>query len=171
MSITGPNYDEALHEAVRRAERAGIVIVAAAGNEGFIGGKDSTGYPARFPETIGVGALDEGESRAWFSSSGEGVNIMAPGTGVLSCLPGDRYGTTRGTSTATPFVAGVVALVISKLRADGGTPDPALIRSLLYENAKDLGIEGLDKFTGYGMIKPETLFVAIARRFDSFFHP
>lgn len=169
VSITGQRYDADLHAVVKRAHDAGMVIVAAAGNEGFIAGTDSTGYPARFPETIGVGALGLERKRAQFSSSGEGVNIMAPGTSILSCLPGNRYGITKGTSTATPFVAGVVALVIGKIRADGGDATPALIQELIYENAVDVGTPGIDKFTGYGIIKPEGLFAAIRRRAASFF--
>jgi hypothetical protein len=170
VSITGVRDDPALHAAIRRAHAAGVVVVAAAGNAGFVAGTDSTGYPARYPETIGVGAVCTGDTRAFFSSSGVGVNIMAPGTDILSTLPGNRYGVTRGTSTATPFVAGVVALVLGKLRADGGNATPTLIQELLYENAGDLGTPGVDKFTGYGLIKPESLFAAIQRRFGEFFH-
>ncbi|MBI5515181.1 MAG: S8 family serine peptidase [Deltaproteobacteria bacterium] len=170
VSITGDRDDPLLHDAIRRAHAAGIVVVAAAGNAGFVAGVDTSGYPARYPETIGVGAVGTGDARAHFSSSGGGVNIMAPGTDILSTLPGNRYGITRGTSTATPFVAGVVALVLGKLRSDGGNATPRLLQELLYENAGDLGTPGVDKFTGYGLIKPESLFAAIQRRFAAFFH-
>ena len=170
-SIAGRAYDERLAGVVEAAYGRGIVIVAAAGNFGFRVGEDSTGYPARFPETIGVGALDDDDARATFSSAGEGVNIMAPGTNILSSLPGNRYGVTRGTSTAAPFVAGVVALMIHKLRRDLVRVSPALIKELIYLNARDVGLPGVDKFTGMGIIKPEALLASILRKSGRFFRP
>lgn len=164
VSIAGTRDDPRLHESIKKAVASGMVVVCAAGNDGYLYGADTTGFPARYPETIGVGAITEGMTRAQFSSSGEGVNIMAPGTNILSCLPNNRYGLARGTSTATPFVAGVVALVIAKLRTDGGTPYPRLIQQILYDNATELGSAGVDRFTGYGVIKPEVLFAAIRNR-------
>lgn len=171
-SIAGSRFDERLHGVVEAAQGRGTIIVAAAGNFGFQVGEDTTGYPARFPETIGVGALGEGgEARAQFSSTGEGVNIMAPGSNILSCLPGNRYGVTRGTSTACPFVAGVVALIVHKLRKDWTEVTPRLVHELILENALDIGRPGRDKFTGAGIIKPEALFASILRRSQRFFRP
>lgn len=170
-SIAGRVFDERLAGVVEATHARGTVIVAAAGNFGFRVGEDSTGYPARLPEVIGVGALNDEQARACFSSAGEGVNIMAPGTNIVSTLPGHRYGITKGTSTAAPFVAGVVALMIHKLRKDCIRVSPKLIQELIYLNAHDIGLPGTDKFTGMGIIKPEALLGSILRKSERFFRP
>jgi subtilisin len=176
-SVAGARYDDRLHGVVEACYGAGVIVVCAVGNFGHEHGEDRTGYPARFPETIGVGALEDAEDtvdkdkRAGFSATGEGVNIMAPGSNILSCLPGSRYGMTRGTSTACPFVAGLVALVVEKLRIEGMDPWPRLVQELIYQNARDMGVPGKDKFTGFGAIKPEAFFASILRRSRRFFPP
>jgi len=170
-SIAGREYDERLEAVIHAVHGRGTIVVAAAGNFGFHVGEDSTGFPARLADVIGVGALTDDMTRAHFSSTGEGVNIMAPGTNILSTLPGNRYGITRGTSTAAPFVAGVVALMIHKLRRDSTKVTPDLIRSLIYLNAHDVGVPGKDKFTGMGIIKPEALLGSILRKSARFFRP
>jgi subtilase family serine protease len=96
---------------------------------------------------------------------------MAPGTNIVSTLPRNRYGVTRGTSTAAPFVAGVVALMIHKLHKDYTAVTPKLIQELIYLNAHDIGPPGADKFTGMGIIKPEALLGSILRKSVRFYWP
>ncbi|HXE71401.1 MAG TPA: S8 family peptidase [Candidatus Nitrosotenuis sp.] len=163
ISVTGEAYDAALEAACQRAYARGIFLCAAAGNRGFLYGVDTSGYPARFPCVLGVGAINPERRRAEFSSTGEGVDIVAPGTGVLSCLPGNRYGFADGTSTATPFAAGVMALVVGKLKAYGARYSGRMLMELVAQNAEDIGIEGLDPFTGRGILKPELMFSQVIR--------
>lgn len=117
---------------------AGIFVVAAAGNTGpFCGSVDDP--PAPYDDVLTVGAVDSGGRVTPFSSRGPargGVtkpDVVAPGAGVLSAVPGGGYDAMDGTSMATPHVAGVVALMWSA--------NPALIgdvertRQILRETA------------------------------------
>lgn len=107
MSLGGPSPSPAMAAAVKRAEEAGVVVVAAAGNSG-----GEVGYPAAYPETIAVAASDQEDAVAGFSSRGEAVDVIAPGVGILSTYPGSRLRELSGTSMAAPHVSGLVALCV-----------------------------------------------------------
>jgi hypothetical protein len=105
----------ALRPAIDVLTAAGIFVVAAAGNSGP-NCATITDPPAPYPDTFTVGAVDRNGAVASFSSRGPAGTISkpdltAPGTAVLSALPGGGYATLDGTSMATPHVAGVVALM------------------------------------------------------------
>jgi subtilisin family serine protease len=111
----------ALAPAVRALRAAGIFVVASAGNAGPRCGSVSDPI-AIYDDVFSVGASDEDGNVAPFSSRGPVTvdssdrikpDILAPGVGVLSSLPGGTYGFNDGTSMAGPHVAGVVALMWS----------------------------------------------------------
>ena len=117
----GGGRSQALEDAIRRADNAGHIFIAAAGN----GGKDGAGddndatphYPSSYvvPNVVAVAATDDTDRLASFSNFGATtVDLAAPGVGILSTLPGNRYGRYSGTSMATPHVAGVAALLKSQ---------------------------------------------------------
>jgi len=97
-----------VQQAIERAHAAGIILVAAAGNE-----STSVIYPAAFPEVVAVSALTNIDELASFSNFGPEVGNSAPGVGILSTMRNGTYGYLSGTSQATPFVAGVAALMLS----------------------------------------------------------
>jgi subtilisin len=149
MSLVGFGYSTALAEACQRAWDAGIILVAAAGNEGD--GDPATeeiSYPAAFPSVIAVAATTQADGLASFSNTGSYLGLSAPGVAVLSTYKKGRYATFSGTSASCPHVAGVAALVIS------ANPylTNAQVRSLLGETARDLGPTGWDPGFGYGLV-------------------
>jgi len=149
MSLGGPGSSTTLAEACQRAWDAGIVLVAAAGNEGD--GDPETAeisYPAAYPEVIAVGATNAADELASFSNTGPHLALSAPGVSVLSTYKRGKYATGSGTSASCPHVSGVAALVLS---ADP-TLTNAQVRSLLEQTARDLGPAGWDAGFGYGLV-------------------
>ncbi len=117
----GGGRSQALEDAIRRADAAGHIFLAAAGNGGSDGvGDDNDAtphYPSSYnvPNVVAVAATDDTDSLASFSNFGATtVDLAAPGVSILSTLPGNRYGRFSGTSMATPHVAGVAALLKSQ---------------------------------------------------------
>ncbi|NMF00828.1 S8 family peptidase [Aneurinibacillus aneurinilyticus] len=127
MSIGSNTHNAALEYATRRAHQKGIILVASAGNDGERGG--AIDYPARFPWVISVGAVDRDMKRASFSSTGDGIDIMAPGVGIRSAWKGGGYKVESGTSMAAPHVSGGAALILSRnISMSGGKAQKYLIQ-------------------------------------------
>ena len=110
LSLGTQTGSVAFRRAVEAASRQGLLLVAAAGNDGPEGAVD---FPARYPETVAVAALTPDDSIAPFSSRGPEVDVAAPGQGILSTYLGGGYKELDGTSMAAPHVAGAAALWLS----------------------------------------------------------
>jgi subtilisin family serine protease len=151
MSLGATTGSQAVADAVARAEAAGVLVVASAGNSGCC---NTVGYPAAYDGVLAVAAVDSIEMRAGFSSTGPQVDIAAPGVGIRSSVPTGScslcdpsgYAWLSGTSMAAPHVAGVGAL----LRSRGWSALEAA--SLMTTTAVDLGAPGFDDEYGYGRV-------------------
>lgn len=159
MSLGSHEASGDIQSALIRAVRAGKFIVCAAGNDGR---PDSVGYPAAWDDlAVAVGAIDARGRLANFSSRGRQVDVCAPGVDVLSCWPGGRYAKLSGTSMATPFVAGVTALLVSRQKqlADDERPlrTQADLIARMQRTAIDAGALGFDAEYGYGLVNPQQL--------------
>lgn len=155
MSLGTGMDNKNFYKAIRRAYDAGITIVCAAGNSAWESGYID--FPGVYNETISVAAIKPNMTRAQFSSIGANIDISAPGVNILSCVPKNKYAIMSGTSMASPFVTGIVALLISKHRKLGGsTPinTPEDVRDHLIKVATDVNYIGQDNYTGYGLINP-----------------
>ncbi|OAS14691.1 S8 family serine peptidase [Paenibacillus oryzisoli] len=112
MSFGGAEYSEVLHQVIQEAiAEHGILFVAAAGNNGA--GGEMEKYPARYPEVVSVGSVNEAYIRSGFSSTGTELDLMAPGEQIWSTALNGEYGIRSGTSMAAPYAAGAAALVWS----------------------------------------------------------
>ncbi|MCK6462565.1 MAG: S8 family peptidase [Candidatus Pacebacteria bacterium] len=152
MSL-GSNYDiAALRDAIIAAYNSGIVVVAAAGNDG-----EAVDYPGAYPEVLAVGATDYGNNIASFSSRGPEVDLVAPGVSIFSTYKGSWYATMSGTSMAAPHVAGVAALLLNSPVGfydfnGNGAWDPVEVYQKLEDSASDLGVTGYDNTFGWGLV-------------------
>ncbi|GLR16494.1 hypothetical protein GCM10007940_11090 [Portibacter lacus] len=115
LSLGGRSTDKRqklYEEAVAYANKAGAIVVVAAGNSSM----NAKGYsPANTPGVIAVAAIDQNLNIAPFSNTVEdlGMGIAAPGVQILSTTPNNEYKAFNGTSMATPYVAGLVAIMKS----------------------------------------------------------
>lgn len=135
MSLGGSSGSTALQQACDAAYKAGILVVAAAGNEGTSSGDtECIGYPAKYSSVMAVGSITSDNVRSYFSSTGSTLEIMASGSNIYSTTINGSYGTMSGTSMACPHVAGVAALVWSAKPSLSNVQ----LRSALNETANDL---------------------------------
>lgn len=145
-----------LRAAIDRAIASGVVVVAAAGNEGL----PYMSAPASYPPVIAVGAVGRDGQRASYSSYGDGISVVAPGGGTANASdmilsPGwldsasgeSQYLYSAGTSMATPHVAGLAALLVAE-----GVRGQEAVRRIIEETATDEGPPGYDQEYGYGLI-------------------
>lgn len=121
LALVGPP-DPVLQRAVDRMRELGVLLVAAAGNEG----SDRPRYPAAYPSVIGVGAVDTDGARWPRSNHGPWVAISAPGTEILSTTPGNAFAFGDGSSLAAAHVAGLLAVLL----AAADTPEAARLALL-----------------------------------------
>ncbi len=146
MSLGGPD-SPVLRDAVIYAYSYGVVLVAAAGNEGA----SQPSYPAAYPEVIAVGAIDINyQVPSW---SNRNPDLVAPGVNILSTWKGGGYAYASGTSMATPHVSATVALIQALRLASGhGKLTPDQVKDVLISTAIDLGPSGYDPAYGYGLV-------------------
>jgi subtilisin family serine protease len=122
LSLGAADDDSALRAAVAYAQGKGSLVIAAAGNSG----KSTQHFPAAYPSVLAVGGVDQADKRYIWSNYGSWVDVAAPGCNVAQ-KPSGAIGDFCGTSSATPFVAGVAGLLASTDPA----PTTAQIRAAL----------------------------------------
>ncbi|MFC4700653.1 S8 family serine peptidase [Glaciecola siphonariae] len=145
MSLGGGSSSTAERNAMQGFVDDGMMLVAAAGNDGTSG----LSYPASYPAVISVAAVDSSERRASYSQFNNAVEIAGPGSAVSSTWPVNTYRSISGTSMATPHVAGAAALVWSFFRQCSNEQ----IRNALNVTAKDKGSAGKDTSYGHGIVQ------------------
>ncbi len=154
LSVGNDKFSEFVQNAINDAHAKGCLVVAAMGNQdGSV-----PMYPAAYQNVLAVGAVDNQDQRVtglnWGSNIGPHIDLVAPGMGILSTLPSNRYESWDGTSMASPQVVGVAALVWSV--------NPALthdkVAQIIQESADDQvgnsseDIQGWDQYYGWGRV-------------------
>lgn len=138
MSFGAYSPSSTVQLAINQAWSDGVVLAAAAGNDGQNWGF----YPAAFDNVIAVAATTRTDARASFSNwGGNWVDVAAPGAQILSTVKSGGYQAWDGTSMATPHVAGVAGLVWS--RGSCGSNDNGCVRSRIEQNADPIPGTGL----------------------------
>jgi|GEM_PF-1264058 len=137
-------HSELIYEAIRYAYDAGVLLIAAAGNEAT----NMKLFPAGYDEVIAVVATDRYDGRPYWTNYGDWVELAAPGVDIYSTVWNDGYTYMSGTSMACPHVAGVAALVWSQFPGKARN----WVRLWLRYTANDLGDPGFDIYYGYGRI-------------------
>lgn len=144
MSLGSYGYSAVLENAVAYAQSKGVLLVASTGNDGT----SQITYPARFESVIAVAAIDADSQSAGFSNYGEGVDIAAPGVGVVSAWDTDNWSYFSGTSASVPYVTGALAAILST------TPNisPEEAAQLITSYSNDTGSPGYDEHSGSGIL-------------------
>ena len=151
MSFSSPATTRQYASLVSEVSRRGITMVCAAGNEGEKA-FDNIGYPANYPETIAVTAVDVNKHITDFSSVGRAAEISAAGKDIYSTYLDGTYATLSGTSMATPIITGAVAILQAKgFIRYGRYLSPDEIRLLLNIYTEQIGKKGRDNRYGYGV--------------------
>jgi thermitase len=135
-------------EIIEYAKTKNVTVVAASGNDG----SEESYYPGALPHVLAVGASDENNEIAFFSTYGKQVSFVAPGTNIRSSFLNDSYSNSTGTSHASPFVAGAVALLKSYAFELGHKLSDSQVKYILKSTA-DKPFEGIkNKKWGYGKL-------------------
>jgi len=143
MSFGGTYGGITLQNAVLYAYEKGCVLVASSGNSGI----NEKVYPAAFAQVISVGASDENDSRAVFSTYGK-VDLTAPGKGITTTSKNTGLESVDGTSFSAPFVSALAAQVVL---LNYGIKEER-VRKIMQMSADDIGDPGYDIKTGWGRI-------------------
>jgi subtilisin family serine protease len=155
LSFAGPE-DDLVHHAVRELTKSGVVVVAAAGNDGP-GAPPS--YPAAYAEVIAVTAVDRKLAAYRYAGRGAHIDLAAPGVDVWTAIPGRREGPQTGTSFAVPYVTAVIAVALSEseLAPDGDALAPKRrVLAKLQGSVRSLGADGRDPTFGEGLVQAPT---------------
>lgn len=157
MSLGGPYPDNEIRLAMRKAFKAGVIMVVAAGNEG----DDNVltienSYPANFRSAISIGAVAKKDNlpKARFTNTNSEVDYCGIGVDVVSFRPDGKYHQMSGTSMATPHVCGLICALMDKEGKHAGKikNDKSCRRFLNNRCCIDVGTEGKDNATGLGFV-------------------
>lgn len=153
MSLGGGGSYGPTNAAIDAAFARGCLVNAAAGNAGY-NGSNTIGWPALHPGCLCCGAYRSDGQIANFSSGGRQIDWACPGQDIISfSTNGSGYRSMSGTSMATPFGSGVLALIVELMRREGNAQWTAAdaVRAFFKANLKDAGAPGFDVRFGLGI--------------------
>jgi hypothetical protein len=151
LSFGSTRRDPQIEQAILTAFHQGCLVVAASGNSGEQGSPPT--YPAGDAHVLTVGATDETDQVASWSTTSPGMDLVAPGVNMIAAVPASRSSSgylagLSGTSFAAPIVSAAAAWVWT-VRPD---LDVTQIFELMRLSARDIGAAGFDTAAGYGLL-------------------
>lgn len=149
--VVSPSLD--LENAVKYAEKMGVLVVAAVGGSGL-----GIEYPAAYPTILAVGAVDHNGTRLDNSNTGPELDVVALGEYMSTGLHGECL-VGAGTSLATPIVSAYLAEIL----LDNPNYTPQQARNILLNLAIDIGKHGRDDETGYGLLAQDGVTLRICK--------
>lgn len=145
MSLGSPmSPPSKMQKLISEAANKGIIFVSASGNSK----RNQIDFPGRLSEVISVAAMDKDGNLASYSNIGPGLDFIAPGSDIYSTYLNDGYALSTGTSMASPFLAGVCALILSYNRSESyhglpiNTYQDAIVHIKKFEKGKIIEIGG-----------------------------
>lgn len=158
MSLGSDYPSVRIEKSLINAEERKVAIFCASGNSGL---QHEVNFPARYNQTICIGAVNRELMLCEFSCSGDSLDFLAPGADIVSCVPGNNYATMTGTSMATPFAAGCMALFLSRIRKENNDNSIRVSQKEIIDHFKkyarklnDKEHSGVKRYEGYGIITP-----------------
>lgn len=153
ISISGTVYSSSYQRQINNCRNSGIMVVAAAGNKGV----STATYPSDYEHVTSVIALNKSNDR-WTSEKngssnyGSTKDISAPGTDIYACVPGNGYNATKEYASGTSFAAPMVSATAAMIKSVAPNLTPSDIETIIKSTAKDVGAEGKDDYTSYGLL-------------------
>ncbi len=144
ISLGGAYSSETENYIIQKAIQSGIVVIAAAGNQG----DSSYFYPASYDNVISVGSISSNHVRSSFSNFNNKITVVAPGEAILTTTNNGNYSARYGTSFSSPIVAGIAAV----MKGIDPEMDASDFKQLLSVTSKDLGTVGRDIYYGFGSV-------------------
>jgi subtilisin family serine protease len=152
MSFSTSSDNPKLRNAILKATKHGIIIVASARNS--FGSK--AGFPASYPEAISVASVNYKNQISQFSAQGK-IDFCSYGENILSTTVNKNYKIASGNSVAAAHLTGMIVLILSKPEKWGLNPKYGInkdkIYNVLIKLSKDLGEKGKDNIFGYGLVR------------------
>jgi thermitase len=164
LSFSGTSRSSAIEDAILAAVHNGCLVVAAAGNTGLQG--NPTTYPAALPHVLTVGATDQNDAPAPFSTLAPTLDVAAPGVGLVAAVPTsyDPSGYASGLD-GTNYAAALVSAAAAWVWTLRPTLDATQLFDLMRRTARDVGSPGFDLATGFGIVNiPAALTAPAAAR-------
>ena len=154
LSLGTDRVSSVVEEALAFATQHNVLVVAAAGNDG----RGGLNFPASSEHVFSVGATDNQDRRASFSNYGHGLDVMAPGVGILSLVLNGNVMYADGTSMAAPHVAALAGIVFSRAPVLTG----AEVANIIRDGCVDLGEPGYDFEYGFGRVDAVKILAGVA---------
>src|SRR4051794_29420531 len=155
LSLGGPGHDRLIDAAVTEAVKSGSLVVAASGNSGEEDNEVS--YPGANPHVLTIGATDDADAPASFTTRSPYVDLSAPGVDIpVASALDDDWQPESGTSFSSPMVAGAAAWLWT-VRPN---LDATQVAEILRTSARDVHTPGYDDATGYGILDVQAALAA-----------